>query len=127
MTLPAPGAASPIRGQATPLTGEIQVNSETSADQRRPDVATLDNGNFVVLWDRNGFENYAIKGQLFDSTGSPLGNEFLIHDTPGDFYFRNIAPRADGFPSGGFVVVWHSDPKSGPVEPGDIFARTMVP
>src|SRR5687767_2347812 len=59
---------------------EILVNSSAAADQRAPSVTTLASGGYVVTWDTTDTaqdgSGRAIKGQLFDSSGAPVGAEF---------------------------------------------------
>jgi len=69
-----------------------------------PSVAMNSAGKSVVTWidSRNGFQ---IFGQMFDETGSPVGDNFQVSETPqgGDIYSRpEVAMRDDG----SFMVVW---------------------
>ncbi len=94
-------------GDGIPQGGEFQVNVATINSQRRPVVALVPTGEFVVAWsDSSQDGNQAgVFGRRFDSTGSPLGGEFQVNtytfgvqDDP--------AVSADGL--GNFVVVWDS-------------------
>jgi len=69
-----------------------------------PSVAMNSSGQSVIVWvdSRNGVQ---IFGQLFNSNGNPVGENFQISDTPhgGDIYSRpEVAMRTDG----SFMVVW---------------------
>ena len=91
---------------------EFQVNSYTTNDQRRSDVASLTNGDFVVVWTSQNQDGdlKGIFGRRLDSTGAFQGPEFQLnaHTARGQ-YFSVVAPDA----SGGFVVAWTSNQQDG--------------
>ena len=96
--------AIPIAVQAQPIGDEFQVNSTTVNHQRAPDVATDDQGNFVIV-----FQNWLagtganVAAQRYRSTGERLGGEFQINTTANsDLTLPAIAMTPDG----DFVVVW---------------------
>ena len=66
-----------------------------------PDVAMSSEGGFVIVWEAS-YHYSAIRGQLFDSTGGPIGGEFSA-SAPLD-YARQGAVDMDS--SGRFVIVW---------------------
>jgi hypothetical protein len=98
--------------QGEPLGPEFRVNTYTGGDERHPAVASDASGNFVVVWDKSfSFPiPLSVFGQRFDSSGAPLGPEFLVNT-----YTKN----RQGFPavasdaSGNFVVVWDSNAQDG--------------
>jgi len=94
-------------GAATPLGGELRVNTFTTASQRNPAVASLSTGGFVVAWasrSQDG-DSLGIFGQRFDAAGSPAGAEFAISVfTTGDQDLPSLAALS----SGDFVVAWQS-------------------
>ena len=62
---------------------DTQANTYTTSYQYNPAITTLSNGNYVVVWQSNGqgksSTNYnGIYGQLFSSTGTKVGGEFVI-------------------------------------------------
>jgi hypothetical protein len=60
---------------------EFRVNTYTYQIQQSPSVAGLAGGGFVVTWEsylQDG-SSYGIYGQLFDSTGNMIDNEFQIN------------------------------------------------
>lgn len=75
------GAGSPgIRARiydndGVPLGDAFLVNTTTGDVQHAPEVTALMDGGFVVVWDDNGASQ--IKGQRFDKTGAPVGDEFV--------------------------------------------------
>jgi VCBS repeat-containing protein len=106
----------------TPVGTEFQANTTTVGDQDAPEVAGLENGQFVVTWQSDeliaspfGFDYTAthLAGQVFDAyTGTvvPVGGEFRItpEEPPGAEHFlpnvegRVLTPLAGG----GFVQSW---------------------
>jgi len=86
---------------------EFLVNSYTTSFQDDPAIASRSDGSFVVVWGgRKGASvNADVRGQRFDTGGSPLGTEFMVNT-----YTRNqqYLPRVAATEAGGFVVVWRS-------------------
>jgi hypothetical protein len=99
-----------------PIGPEFRVNTYAFGTQRRPSVASDQDGNFVVVWeswDQQPSSSYGVFGQRFASSGAPLGPEFRVntYTTGGSFN-----PSAAGIAGGDFVVVWT---RSG----GDVFGQ----
>src|SRR5258708_4222624 len=92
------------------VTGDVQVNTFARAVHANPVVATLTNGNVVVLWD--SFDQVSITsmkdvyGQVFSPTGQRIGGEFLLNQFPP---FNQRPPSVAALANGGFVAVWVSD------------------
>ncbi len=84
------------------------VNTWTNDVQgRRPQVTSLLNGDFVVVWHSNLQDGslLGVYGQIFDIIGNKIGIEFQINTfTSGEQSWPHIASLNDG----GFVVAWHS-------------------
>ncbi|WP_173977550.1 DUF4347 domain-containing protein, partial [Magnetospirillum sp. LM-5] len=103
----------------TAITGEIQFNQFTTSEQWMPSLAGLSNGTFVATWmsyTQAGAE-YEIMGRLYDSSGTPLGSEFIINQaTAGD----QEGPSVSALQGGGFVVSWHDNNQ---VSGWDVMAR----
>lgn len=108
-----------IQGQlfnaaGTAVGNQFQVNTYTSSLQISPGVVVDSAGDFVVVWSSLGGSGPAtdppsVKGQLFDSNGLPVGNEFLVNTyTTSAQIEPAIALGADD----DFVVVWHSNGSS---------------
>ena len=102
-----------IKGQlfeadGTRVGGEFLVNSVTDNGQQAPTVSELAGGGFVVAWmDPSGIggdaSGFGIKAQIFDSTATKVGGEFLVNTvTQGQQSIPSIAATA----SGGFAVAW---------------------
>jgi hypothetical protein len=91
---------------------DFQINSYTSEDQLRQDVALDDDGNFVVTWSSYGQDGdeWGVFAQRFDATGARLGGEFQVTTyTAGDQSFPVVARDADG----DFVVAWQETTRDG--------------
>jgi hypothetical protein len=92
----------------TPLGGQFQVNSYTSAGQDTPVAAPVGTaGGFVVVWRSDGSQTdtsgHSIQAQLFDGDAMPVGGEFQVNTyTTG----AQDSPAILGLGDGGFVVVW---------------------
>ncbi|MBI1407245.1 MAG: hypothetical protein GC145_14105, partial [Caulobacter sp.] len=92
--------------------GEILVNTATQNSQDNPQIVGLPNGGFVVTW-RDASQgaggatgdasNYAVKAQVFTSTGAAVGGEILVNTaTQGAQTAQEITVLSDG----GFVITW---------------------
>jgi hypothetical protein len=88
-----------------PSTGEIQVNTTSTGDQRDPSVAADADGDFVVAWDSSDGDGTGIFARRFNAAGAALGNEIQVNVyTTGE----QIAPRVAMEADGDFAVAWHS-------------------
>lgn len=96
----------------TPVGSEFQINSVTANTQSIPDVASLPDGGFVVVWHSNGQDGSSggVYGQRYDNTGAAFGAEFRVNTTTsGSQSIPAVASLADG----GYIVVWESDGQDG--------------
>jgi subtilisin-like proprotein convertase family protein len=86
--------------------GEFQINSYTDNYQTDPQIASLKEGKYVVVWTSQGQDGSfsGIYGQIYDETNQRIGDEFQVHTTT-DFYQGNasITNLEEGF-----VVTWIS-------------------
>ena len=103
----------------TPVGGQFQVNSYTTNNQSRVEVAEGWDGSFVVAWQSKGSDGtdtswWSIQSQRLGTDGSFLGGEFQVNS-----YTSNYQDRVEvaGGPDGSFVMVWHSDGSYG-TDPG---------
>jgi hypothetical protein len=92
----------------SPLGGEFQVNSYSTAGQVTPTVAMDNAGRFVVVWASLGQDGsgYGIFGQRYASDGTPLGGEFRVNTYTTGFQGH---PSVDMTPEGHFVVAWEGE------------------
>jgi hypothetical protein len=93
-----------------PSGDQFQVNTVTTGDQNRPDVAMSPDGDFVVVWHsaRSAGDDYfrSVQGQRYAADGTPLGGQFQVNTATLGTQDRP-AVAADG--SGDFVIVWESE------------------
>jgi hypothetical protein len=98
---------------------ELQVNSYTTGNQGYPAVATVAyqppgftegvSDRFVVVWSGAGpGDDAGVFARLFESTGEPLGPEFLVNTETTGVQER---PHVDADEAGNFMVGWHDDPE----------------
>lgn len=91
-------------------TDDILVNSSTNQAQLNPAVATLANGNVVMVW--NSFNQYSstsmqdVYGQVFAPNGQKVGVEFLVNQFVN---YNQRTPAVAALSTGGFVVAWVSE------------------
>ena len=83
--------------------GELLVSTQTSS-QSNPAVTALATGGFVVTWaDLTNVLDGDIRAQVFNSTGTKYGAEFLVNSPAAAF--QNF-PAIAGLTDGGYVVTW---------------------
>jgi hypothetical protein len=95
-----------------PLGPEFQVNTYTTDDQYRPNVAAGADGGFVVAWVSTGSPGpdqslTSIQGQRFDALGAPAGSQFQVNTY--SLFNQLFTPGLAVAPNGDFVVAWTSD------------------
>ena len=99
-----------------PTGGEGQVNTKSAHDQSAADIATLDGGDYVVVWrsapsrGAGDISSNGIFAQRYDAGGNPVGPEFTVNTTlTGD----QTNPQITALPGGGYVVTWQSSTGDG--------------
>ena len=97
------------------LGAEFQINTTTLSDQYDPDIATLEDGRFVVVWSdfsQSGADlsNYAVRAQVFNADGSLSGAEFVVNTTTAN---EQSLPSVAALAGGGFAVAWWDGSMSG--------------
>lgn len=102
-----------IRGQIFSANGskygdEFLVNTTTAEFQLESDVTLLADGRFVVTWTDTSqtggdTDEYAIRGQIFSSSGVKSGSEFLVNTTTTSY---QTASSVTALADGRFVVTW---------------------
>jgi hypothetical protein len=90
-----------------PLGDQFLVNSTVDGDQFDSSIAALSNSTWVVTFtDRSADPGGDIRFRLFDSDGTPLGDDVAAIASPEfDDDRSDVAATADG----GFVVAFHRD------------------
>ena len=101
-----------------PVGEPFEISGQRNAGY--PALAASASGDFVVVWQNpHGAGWFSIFGRRYDSSGSPLGDAFLVN-TSSTTEQRYPAIASDG--SGAFVVTW-STPRDFPYSNEGIFAR----
>jgi hypothetical protein len=65
------------------LSSDMLINPQVGKDQSNPIIATLSNGNFVVVWDSQETTQKAL-AQIFDSSLNKVGDEIYVGPTDGN-------------------------------------------
>lgn len=96
-----------LLAQAPPAVGdELMVNEVTTGRQLNASLATLGNGDVVVVWEGEDADGRGLFGRRVDDSALPVGSEFQVSvATTGNQVSAEVEATADG----GFVVVWESD------------------
>lgn len=86
---------------------EFVVNTYRDAFQRNPDLARLNDGSFVVVWDSyfndGDLTTTYIAAQRFSATGRKMGGEQIL-DAYEDGY--STQPTVAALSDGGYAVAW---------------------
>jgi hypothetical protein len=91
------GAFSPAK--------EFLVNQYTQYNQRKPAVATLANGQFVIVWiseQERFYNSFDVYARIFTAAGKPVTDEIAVNSGINPCDMPDVAPLNDG----GFTVVW---------------------
>jgi len=97
------------------LGGNFKISAGQGEIWDAPEVAILDNGNFMVVWtDSIGVDVFKARGRQFDAAGNPAGGIFIIPEYTGNSGWASIATDgksyycswADDRPNAGFVNVY---------------------
>lgn len=94
---------------ATRSFGERQANTETASSQNASEVARLDDGGFVIVWQSSAQDEastWGVFGQRFDANGNPVDAEFQVNSTTTNSQYQ---PTVTGLDTGGWVVSWMDD------------------
>ncbi|HET9640000.1 MAG TPA: hypothetical protein VFP12_12420, partial [Allosphingosinicella sp.] len=106
-------SGSGIKGQrfdadGNKVGGEFLVNTTIAGGQVVATIAALPSGRFVVTWSDpsatgGDTSSFAVRGQMFEADGTPVGSEFLINTvTSGNQSTQQVTALAGG----GFAVSW---------------------
>jgi hypothetical protein len=90
------------------LFGDKVVNSVAAGEQRNPDVAADDQGNFVVVWedDQDGNGSYQVMARGFNANGSQRFADLTVNSVSSGQQFK---PAIAMDAAGNFVVAWEDD------------------
>lgn len=110
---------------------EVQVNQFTDNNQRTPTIAALADGKLVVGWvseqqrwtdANNGVPSVDVYARVFDATGTPMGDEFLVNVSSNVCANPDLAAAADG----GFMASWMEKDLAVRNNGWDIYARRFT-
>lgn len=100
--------AFPVVAEPDAVSGQFQINAETTDDQDTASVAIAPGGSFVVVWESFG-QDSSMNGvflRAFNAVGQPLAGEQQVNThTPDEQEDPDIARLVDGR----YIVVWDSD------------------
>ena len=88
-----------------PIAGETLVNTTTSGGQVSPSIAFDAAGHSVIVFQDASVDAGDIRAQRYDTSGNPVGVEFVINATTAN---EQQSPIVSMAPDGRFVVVWES-------------------
>lgn len=92
------------------LTSDLRVSSFDKNFQINPSVATLANGNVIVVWASYNQQSTTsmqdVYGQILSPTGDKVGGEFLVNQATA---YNQRTPTVAALANGGFVVAWISE------------------
>ncbi len=100
--------ASFVSSNGTFLTGDVRVNVYTNSDQNEATVCRLSGDRVMIVWvslDQDG-SYQGVYGRIFNSSGQPLGEEFLINQSTS---FGQRSPAIALLPNGNIVAIWISE------------------
>jgi serralysin len=85
---------------------KFRLNTATDLSQLEPSVISLKDGTFFAVWSSEATTVVSgeIRGQRFDASGNPLGDELLISSTPTESFIG--VPAIEVLQDGRFVVAW---------------------
>ncbi|MBW8056141.1 MAG: hypothetical protein FVQ76_12670 [Nitrospira sp.] len=91
---------------------EFRVNDDITFNQGSPNVAVLNDGNFVIAYAGNNADAnmHGVVARLYDPAGNPLTDEFIVNTGVADDQY---APSVSALDDGGFVVTWTSNLQDG--------------
>jgi flagellin-like hook-associated protein FlgL len=92
--------------------GDVLVNSTTDGNQRDSNLASLEDGNVVVVWNSENQDGsgWGVYGQVMDQGGEKVGNEFQVNSETAN---NQDEPSVASLNDGGFAVTWTSDGQDG--------------
>jgi hypothetical protein len=99
------------------LTSDVMVNASTNYFQISPALATLTNGNVIIVWaslnEAAPGSMQDVYGRIYSPAGTPVTGEFLINQFDSvnnpNYAFNQRAPTVAALLNGGFIVAWVSE------------------
>eukprot|EP01060_Flectonema_neradi_P008606 TRINITY_DN16140_c0_g1_i1.p1 TRINITY_DN16140_c0_g1~~TRINITY_DN16140_c0_g1_i1.p1 ORF type:complete len:1196 (+),score=240.60 TRINITY_DN16140_c0_g1_i1:73-3660(+) len=85
---------------------EFQANTHIEDNQLYPSAVGLPNGGFAVVWNTEvtGTSLRDVRGRVFSSSGTPLGDDFVINTNTNGY--DHMKPSVCSLSDSRFVVTW---------------------
>jgi hypothetical protein len=104
-----PGASNAVQGRLVDrynvaASSEFLVNSTGANNQQDASLAALNNGRYVAAFTDYSGANADIRLRLFEPSGAPVGNDFLVN--PASQSFEDTEADIAALANGQFVVTW---------------------
>lgn len=98
-----------IKGQVfdrfgMPLGGEFRVNASAAGDQSTPSVAVASDGDYTVVWERDGGNTRTVEVRRVDRFGMPLGGDFAVSQSSSS---DPMLPSVASDTYGNTLATWH--------------------
>ena len=98
-----------IPGHGDTNTNHSILPSDSAGAQTNPDVAALDNGRFVTVWEDGTQVLFRFSSVTFGQFGPDPDATFLHHLGTNAFVAVGWRPAVAALPGGKFVVLWYND------------------
>ncbi len=98
------------------------MNSHTTGNQNRPEVAVDVDGSFVVTYQSAGGGNFDLRARAFDANGTPRGPDSLVHREEPDLLSRRRSTIGMD-PTGRYVIAWQHEDSADDEDWGLVFRR----
>lgn len=108
------------------MSNEFLINTYAGQWQEHPDVATLNDGSFVVVWDSYYSEGdqsfYYIASQHYSASGQKIGSEKIVDsDLSGLSRQASVTALTDG----GYAVAWETVQGTTILGESDVYTRAF--
>ncbi|CAL7959627.1 hypothetical protein MIDIC_140019 [Alphaproteobacteria bacterium] len=114
-----------FHANGNPLASSFKVNDKIDGNQLAPNIASLSNGGFVIMWRSTSSVDVGedVYARMFDEIGNPSALSFKVNsdDTTGSQRNGGVAPLNNG----GFVITWESWYGTRDIGVTDIYARVF--
>ncbi|MGV3549306.1 cadherin domain-containing protein [Rhizobium sp.] len=94
-----------VNAQGQEIGAEFAVETTGTNTQSVPQLASLENGGFVAVWQSNDAGNNDIRGRVFDQNGTGASTDFVVNTTTTGSQER---PEVTVLSDGRILVAWSS-------------------
>ena len=97
-----------LAADASPIGGEILVNTYTTDDQEDPELAVAADGSFAIVWESFGqlASSEETVARIYNADGTPRSDEIIV---PTNTALKQDDPEIAATEDGGFVVAWNHE------------------